>query len=448
MLHDYLTFGYANSQTEIANFDRVMSYAPRVTGSRWNNQTARNQVLWPAMAAGINGGPYTDPAADGAPWYQAGVAESEGFAGFFVKNILGGGGATLSRPVYRGSSGGASFGPGRLNGRSRTFQGLLVGAGELQLDYGFEWMSQILLGKCVPPGVDTSMRWFSGRPQHRGVDCGLPDLAAGAVGNEFAFVREAYHVRLTGAPTVVRSWGTQGCLQFYEVEFEMTFGSPYVFGGCANIEVGLDITTDRTAVVLPCCDDVSGFTPPCWADPFDPSDLTVGNCWCQPTIVSRHAVQIDPIGDRRFVPTIAIENGPAEPSRNMRIAFYERRPGDAAYDTGNPAVYNDLYECQRKVGVIEVPYLPEDATLHADGRVGRVWIELADGTVVNRQVAQGEGGAPMIVPSSDGCSSMVVVIETDAHRVGIDGLALPNGTAAGTTATIQRCDQYVTAGGI
>ena len=79
--------------------------------------------------------------------------------------------------------------------------------------------------------------------------------------------------------------------------------------------------------------------------------------------------------------------------------------------------------------------MPGNSELVLDGRTQEVRLDYI-GQQITRQVAQGENGAPLNIPSSDGSYSIVVVVEVDLQDNG-----------ASSTATIERCDQYVTAGG-
>ncbi len=448
MLHDYMVFGTDTTRTEIANLDRFLTYGRLFTGSAWQGLRPRNQFFYPAMFG--NAGPYTDPVTDNAPWIPpgGGVAEAEGFGGFMIERVQGGGGIPLSRQTFPGSSGGAMFGPGRIGPRVHNYRGWMVGAGELQLDYGFEWLSQTLMGQCLNPFERTSARWFAGRPDTRAGCAPITDL--GAAGNDpIVWQRTAYGVQLTGAPEVVSRWATQGCFSMYEVAFQLTYANPFVYGSPAPVINNLDLTVNPVDVELSCCDETPGFAPPCFAEPFDPSELSGQNCWCQPDRVFRNAVTIAPINRRRFAPEVAIVSGPGGDTYNVRVAFYEKRPArggdpaDPAWDSFNQATV-DFYECSRKLGVIEVPFIPAGATFLADGRTNEISITTAAGDVITRQIAQGEAGQPMHIPSSDGCHDLVVVIETDTA---VPVVPNPPGTAAGTVANIVRHDQYMTSGG-
>lgn len=430
MLHDYLALNQGADQIEIANLDRWLTYGRLLTGSAWQGQNPRNEYFYPAMFG--NGGPYTTPAADNAPWYRQGVPESEGFGGLMIESVTGDGGIPLSRQTFPGASGGASFGPGRIGARVHNYRGWLVGASEIHLGYGFEWLSQtLLLGGCRNPLTRPSLTWFAGRPNTRGVECaGITDLETRLPTD---WIRVGYDVELTGAPEIIRRWATQTCFSMYEVAFQLTFGNSLVYGARSNIIENLPLDVNPVRVELPCCDDQPNFSPPCFAEPFDPQDLAGQNCWCQPDDVFRSHVTIPPVARRRFAPELVITNGDAV-SSNLRVVFYESRPEDANRNINDPA---DLvhFECERKNAVIEIPYLPAGATFTADARTGEISITTAQGDVITRQVAQGESGAPMFVPSGDGCSDMIVMFETDTEN-----------TAAGIVATINRHDEFMTTG--
>ena len=433
MLHDFLSFGTPDNQIEIANSNRFAKYAPLFAGSAFLSGLQRLGVLnthWD----GVDVDGYTTPEDDDAPWYVQGIQESRGFGGFCITDVRPAG-STFTRTVLPGASGGGMFTPGLFGPRSLDIDVWAVGAGQMELEYGFEWFTQILVGRGLDPCEQTMARWFAGDPRNIH-ECGPnPDGEFVAGFNPEFLVRRAYDARLTGAPTIIDRWKAKNQFRAYQFTFQISFGSPYVytdetFGAFAPFNIGGAV---GAPVAIPCCEPDVGFSPPCFAQPVELADLRRDNCWQQPTVVRRGFQILTPDRERRFAPIVTLDHSAdVVDALNYRIAFYriEFTEGFSVFDLPT------LWECERKLGVIEIPFIPAGSTVVLDGRTQGIELTLADGTKRTEQIAQGENGTPLHIPASDGTYGILVVVEAD------DANAAPNATMLSELAS-----QFLTTGG-
>lgn len=87
-------------------------------------------------------GPYTTPADDPAPWYDAAVSASSGFLGLLayevrIQNIL-------SRAVTPNGSWGSTIHAQRLGHRILSVTGLMLATGESSMYFGERWLVTVL----------------------------------------------------------------------------------------------------------------------------------------------------------------------------------------------------------------------------------------------------------------------------------------------------------------
>lgn len=432
MIHDYLELG----GLEIANLDRSLTYAQLFRGPGTTFGKPRNQALYPHI---LSPGPYTTPADDNAPWYDPNIPESAGFGGVLMTNL-----DTPTpwetRPVYTGVSGGGSVGPLRAGPQRVEVLAWLVGCDEPSLVYGFEWLNRALIGghyDCdIRPGEARSLRAFSGKPR---CSCCLGDTPGIHVAR---YMRTLPNVSVMAMPEVVDTWKRLGCVLGYQVRFTLVSTSSFSYGEVMETLVGAP--TDMQGpfnVSLPDCaqpETEFSFTPRCFATALTSTTTVNTNCWCQPLSVFRSCHTLDNPESDRAVPHLEIDTpaaaGGITESSNIRVVFYENRPGDPTLDCGvNESV--DWWECNRKMAVLEVPVLPQQSKFVFDGQTGRTRIETADGQVHTRGVVQGENGLPLSVPVMRPCSEMHVVVETDCEA-----------TIPGTTWTLGSSTQFVHGG--
>jgi hypothetical protein len=95
---------------------------------------------------------WTDPQADGAPWFDAAFPESSDFLGIYILNITG-----TDSPLQRqvdprtGGMGGAVFGPLRAKPRILGFSAVAFARSESAMEYGMRWLTDVFQGDHESP---------------------------------------------------------------------------------------------------------------------------------------------------------------------------------------------------------------------------------------------------------------------------------------------------------
>lgn len=151
----YLTF----AGTEIINRARTQRYmkdaAPGVLHECDCDCTELHKVVGDA--------PYSNPAMDGAPWYDPDVPESAEFYGLYPLRVQGLEDSTRTATVVE------SLGPGgSITGRRRAtkevrVRGLLLASTDRGLQYGNDWLDSVLDGACASCEGD-ALCFFSACP--------------------------------------------------------------------------------------------------------------------------------------------------------------------------------------------------------------------------------------------------------------------------------------------
>ena len=417
---------------EIANNDRTKMYAtmsgltvPDLAGG------PKNINLWPDFA---QPGPYVDPTTDGAPWVDPARPASQLFTGFFIERITGFDSTMRDRQVYNSINGGGSVGPLRMGPRRIDVRLVGTGTGEEALNDGLEWLTHTLINRCPPDACQDGTAKFYISNGAEIPACAIPGVDTVQFTPE-QLRREALGVSLLNPPRVVGRWASRGCYRMYSVTFSLLSNSPYLYGPMTAVPGDNGIQDHGPFdVELPCCDNDAArlFTPRCFATPINQPQSTTANCWCQPGAVFRSILEVP--GSTAHDLATQIRFVIAGESQNLRLAIYNRYPGDPAVPA--PGDNFDFWECNRKAAVLEIPELPDQSLFVADSRTGGITLEtLADNRVYTSQIVQGEAGTPFALPSiKRGCGDLIYVLETDCD-------------AAGTGAwQVLTAPQYMTAG--
>lgn len=138
MLDSYATLGC----TEVWNHARLDAYvAAGIKPRRMSILPCGCPTLGEAL-----GETYTTPEVDGAPWYDADVPESAGFAGLLVLSITGLDDSPVTRSVRQGIGNGGIIGRPRYGPRYITVRGLLIASTCCAAQYGMAWLVQAAQG--------------------------------------------------------------------------------------------------------------------------------------------------------------------------------------------------------------------------------------------------------------------------------------------------------------
>ena len=134
----------AYAGVEVVNEARLAAYTRslQITGSQCED--------CPTLITALEHEPYTTPAADNAPWYDADIPESGQVAGFYIRS-LDGLGDTSTRRVDDLAREGAVVGARRRGARELQVTIQAVASNECALSYAAGWLAKVLRGgDCLP----------------------------------------------------------------------------------------------------------------------------------------------------------------------------------------------------------------------------------------------------------------------------------------------------------
>lgn len=199
-LEDFLEI----SGIEVANTNRTADYlnAGLLTGVALASANCD--------CAATDDGPYTSPAADPAPWYDAARPESGEFLGLLAAGI------TLDpvavRSVSPKLSGGGTVGRSYFRHRMIAVRGILLAASAQGMAYGERWLNDVLAGRVTGCASDT-MRVLLACP-------------SGAGTSQFRTLRQ---VGIVDGPIPGPAQEMPECY-VQEVQFQMAAGVPWLLG--------------------------------------------------------------------------------------------------------------------------------------------------------------------------------------------------------------------------
>lgn len=197
-LQSYLQF----DGQEIVNSNRILEYI--------NNGLAPARLSAVASASDncmcdpTNNGPYSSPADDPAPWYDAAVSASSGFLGLLayevrIQNIL-------SRSLTPNGSWGSTISAQRLGHRILSVTGLMLATGESSMYFGERWLVTVL---------------------GSGQDCGGATVRIITACDSNDDFRTLKRVGVVDGPTFGQLRELPECL-IQEVQFQMASGIPHL----------------------------------------------------------------------------------------------------------------------------------------------------------------------------------------------------------------------------
>lgn len=414
MINDYMALG----DIEIINTARLRAYLMNV-GSPFDSGAAvcGCAQLGPDQLS-ADGLPYTKPDGSGggskAPWYDPDVPASAAFLGFLPLAIDGLDDNPVKRTVTTSVSGGGAIGPARVQPRTITVTGLLLGATCCAVEYGLLWLSSALQGctgnscggdcmsmlDCCP--ADPSEDYDTFQAEHR---------------------RTFRRVVLVDGPTVTARHGDGTCTgtcgrgsDILTVEFTLTAATPWAYTDQTEL-VNVDLPTSADVCVqwvldgtgcglAECTDPVSQCADPLCTFPAPPQPTTPQSCFCYSLAEDSICFAVSLAARPNWssdVPIISLYAGSSE-LRNVRIALYDRRPAQAG------ATCASIGENQRCEPVAEwnVGYMPASSELTLDGQVERAML-FCGGTCETATSVWGFDGAAITWPVLD-CSDYCLCI--------------------------------------
>lgn len=402
MYEGYLTL----AGVELVNNERTAVYARNLGITTINCPPC-------TIAAAVGDSPYTTPAADSAPWYDAAAPESAGFAGFFGLDVKGYSTSPITRSPLERLSDGAVITRTRYKHREVQYTGVMLAKDRCSLSYGLAWLSTALRGSTCSPCGGTDACAYTCCPTPDNVDDALRTMVQvgvleGPVTARMANLRSTCG---TGADVPIIA----------EVSFTLALGRPWLYrapitvrsghltrpaGACEDHTwqwvVSSYATWNALMAVYPTWASLAGcviWNPPgecpregddydewgcprpvsrdCAQDPLRPQGCpeppappTVPRpydpcaiCYDGPNTMTG-VLNVPPSATPSWldqVPVIDITTGPT-PVRALLIRFYSNPTGQQSFC--NVATLDPCTAC----ATIAVPYVPAGATLSIDGR--------------------------------------------------------------------------------
>jgi hypothetical protein len=183
---------------------------------------------------------FTNPASDGAPWYNSRFPESGQFLGFHIEEWTGLDDRHVSRNVERTGRPGGGGTLGVLGAAERVMKlnVVLIGQSERAVEYGYRWLATTLENVCSTCSTDSVfIRRFC--PSY-----GLEDLWNGVV--------ELREVGLVEAPQWETDFGKSETCYVRRMSFTLAAGDPcmYMPGTSETIDSNATVSTCLSALAL------------------------------------------------------------------------------------------------------------------------------------------------------------------------------------------------------
>lgn len=398
---------------------------------------------------------YQLPELDDAPWYDPAVPESKNFAGLFVTSV------TMSSPyartVTQNIGDGASLGRLRLQGRTITVHGYLIGKTCCATQYGLRWLTSAL-GDPPCAGVSCSgceFDFLDCCPDISGEDECITTLDAAGKAQVFIrpvgateyqrgsdFFRRMNGVGIVSGVDVISCHGTScgcGCGNLLEVEFVLGSESPYINS------FGTDIISTVAAPLADCGTGLCGITwlksddctavdtaacPPaddCLDDPLCPlpalppqaSTTIPSRCGCDALSTVQLCSSVSPErvwGSSTLNVTVYAGS---KDLRNLKIRVWQNPLGSAC---------TDLPECDA-CSTLSINFVPAGGTLTFSGETRTVTTTCGNTTRNSSQNVTDINGQPFDWPDLT-CVDICACVEFDCGQ-----------TATDATVSIERIDR-------
>lgn len=392
-------------------------------------------------------GGYQLPELDGAPWYDPQVPESKNFAGLYVLS------AKMSAPYSRSVTGnigvGSSLGRLKLKGRDIVVRGWLVGKTCCSVQYGLQWLTDVLGGdpcgsgdcggcdldflRCCPSIGDAEDSCLVTQDEDGNQTIYVrPDSDSEYQRAEDFFAR-MHNVGVVDGPNVLSCKGGNcgcGCGTIIEVEFTLHAGSPYMnslaeevftvdpFPGCAEEDDSCPVVWQ----IGPTCETADRCKPAdnCLEDPFCPSPklpptkgraLPLG-CGCIPLRTERFCSTIIPQKDWGSSTLNFEVYAGSKPIRNLAIRVFQN---PQLRDCGDREFFDECEACATLI----VNYVPAGGTLRFSGEERRVTVTCGAMTRSAARNISGLDDLPFAWPDLS-CVPMCACVDIDCASTASD----------------------------
>lgn len=400
----------ANSARAVAYFDKLAAPGLSVTFDD----------SWTHTARFLGQQDYRLPTLDQAPWYDPLDPDSADFGGIWPMQVEGLDSAKYSREIVQGNGDGGTFGKGRYDTRTINVTALLYATTSAGVDYGVRWLSSILRGdRCKGDFAGQILEYLTSAPD---VDPSFDNAAFAAC--VAPYQRVLHEVVMTAGPTITERFAVVETADgphatAYRVEFELTAGIPWAYRPAVPLVTNLKFNTVPAATpiyfviatggVCPeaqCTKksgalvDPSAPLPSSVIRPVPPRTITI----CEP-LDSRTASAVIPASAipkfHDLVGSMTVQAGSTD-TRQLRIRW-ARQP--AGTTLANALLCNTISDAG-------ITYIPANGTLTLDGVTNRIWVTLADGTMLDgSSVVTGANGGPWRPPVLSCGDPYVVVID-------------------------------------
>lgn len=381
----YFTYGGA----EFANATRTETYAGR-DGATWFKPLYGNDVLPFMLGDGLE---YFSPLQDDPPWFDPDAPESIEFYGFYPLDVTGIEDSTRTSTVTESTLDGGVAGRLRHATKTVVFNGLLVGGSDCAVEYGMQWLKQLLLGN--PCGGRGDSNCSGSDLCYLACEPSL-DLTVGADDPEDCltpYLRTLRKVVINSGPTVTAKLPMTDGGEVWAVTFTAVAGSPFEFGAEIPVLTGFldpNVTNPWSGGEVPdgAEIDLTGsifnetqcakkiytplYDPLCPAVIPPPTPPSVGmGCFTPPANWRRRQFVLP----QQFIPLwgevapLLRVHARARDLRNLRLRFY------ADYNNDGSAADDPCSYC----GDIVISFVPRGSTLTFDAATEQVYVTTPGG---------------------------------------------------------------------
>lgn len=221
--------------SEVINVSRTEAYAKNV-GLGWFRPLFNNDALPYMLGDGVK---YTTPLLDDAPWVDEDTPASLDFYGVYPLDVTGIEDSTRTSTTTESLGNGGLAGALRHGTKAIVFNAVLVAANEASMDYGFNWLKQVLLGgPCgsflASSGQGATLCYLSSSPEmYLPGEEGFPSGDTGEVWVAdpeeclLPYQRSLRKVVFNSGPTITAKRETTDGGAVWTVTFGGVAGSPY-----------------------------------------------------------------------------------------------------------------------------------------------------------------------------------------------------------------------------
>lgn len=238
-----------------------------------------------------------------------------------------------------------------------------------------------------------------------------------------SFFRTARRAGLVSGPRVenVRRLGGEAFAA--DIEFTLGVEEPWFYGATKYALRRVVFDGEEYPSVDVTCPTGPEFEPACFPAAVALGSGAVDTCYVRPPTVFNRCVTIQNPG-RLESGTLLVEiEAGSTALKNLRITAYERRVGDPLPPGCGEATDITVYECNRKVAVVELAEIPAGSSLTIDGRDRDSQLRLASGTILpGERFVTGNAGAPLAYLDIAPAATIHLLVEADVDETAADCL--------------------------